>query len=318
MPLLGALVIKEFQTWLRGRFTFALFTMLVVVTSLLVFLLGVLILAPDANAAPALFSTTSTTTINLLVAHRALFVFGAVGLCLLLAAAVVAPAVAASAFAGERESGTLDLLLLQAPNAAAIVVGKVVAAFAFSAIVLLVTGPFFAPAWSFGGVATEHLLALSCVFLSSTLLFSAIGVVFGALLRGALPAMLFAQGVALFLLFGTLGLHLAFATLGSNESLKPLLWSNPFLALLSAGGSVTEAFARQAPPAFRGVLALPSSTFLPGLLLPAWLVSSALWIVLSGILMLAATVVIDPCHPLKVRTQGERRPMRRLARVRSA
>src|SRR4029078_9341351 len=61
VPLIGALVIKEFQTWLRGRLTFAAFTLLVLLVALLVFLLGVLILAPDANAAPALFSTTSTT-----------------------------------------------------------------------------------------------------------------------------------------------------------------------------------------------------------------------------------------------------------------
>ena len=79
MPLIGALVIKEFQTWLRGRLTFAAFTLLVLLVALLVFLLGVLILAPDANAAPALFSTTSTTSTNLLVANRAIFLFGAVG-----------------------------------------------------------------------------------------------------------------------------------------------------------------------------------------------------------------------------------------------
>ena len=90
MPLIGALVIKEFQTWLRGRLTFAAFTLLVLLVALLVFLLGMLILAPDANAAPALFSTTSTTTTNLLVANRAIFLFGAVGLCVILASAVVA------------------------------------------------------------------------------------------------------------------------------------------------------------------------------------------------------------------------------------
>ena len=125
MPLIGALVIKEFQTWLRGRLTFAAFTLLVVLVALLVFLLGLLILAPDANAAPALFSTTSTTSSNILVANRAIFLFGSVGLCVILAAAVVAPALSASAFATERERGTLDLLLLQGPGPLRIVLGKV-------------------------------------------------------------------------------------------------------------------------------------------------------------------------------------------------
>src|ERR671932_36730 len=248
MPVVGALVVKEFQTWLRGRLTFAAFTLLVVLVALLVFLLGLLILAPDANAAPALFSTTPTTSSNLLVANRALFLFGAVSLCVVLAAGVVAPTVAASAFAGERERGTLDLLLLQGPGAARIVLGKVFAALIFSLLLLLV-----------------------------------------------------AQGAALFLLFGTLGLHLALTILAGNDALKPLLWLNPFLDLLSGGGAVTETFARGAPAAYRAVLALPPQMWAPGVLLPAWLIGSLLWTVLAMLLVFGAAIAIDPCHPLKGR-----------------
>ena len=36
MPLVGALVVKEFQTWLRGRLTFAAFTLQLPDTSLTV------------------------------------------------------------------------------------------------------------------------------------------------------------------------------------------------------------------------------------------------------------------------------------------
>src|SRR5215470_4676321 len=203
VPLIGALVIKEFQTWLRGRLTFAAFTLLVFLVAMLVFLLGMLILAPDANAAPALFSTTSTTTTNLLVANRAIFLFGAVGLCVILAAAVVAPAVSASAFANERQRGTLDLLLLQGPGPARIVLGKVLAALVFSLLLLAVGLPFFAPAWSFGGVQPDQVIALITILCTATLFFCALGVFFGALFRGSLEAALFAQGVALFIIFGT-------------------------------------------------------------------------------------------------------------------
>src|ERR687887_232222 len=222
MPLIGALVVKEFQTWLRGRLTFAAFTLLVLLVSMLVFLLGMLILAPDANAAPALFSTTSTTTTNLLVANRAIFLFGAVGLCVILASAVVAPAVSASAFATERESGTLDLLLLQGPGPARIVLGKVLAALIFSLLLLAVGVPFFAPAWSFGGVQADQVIALITVLCT--------------------------QGVALFIVFGTLGLHLAVVILGGSDAFRSLLWLNPFLALLSGGGSATHAVSRRGPP----------------------------------------------------------------------
>ena len=301
MPLIGALVIKEFQTWLRGRLTFAVFTLLVLLVSLMVFLLGMLILAPDANAAPALFSTTSTTTTNLLVANRAIFLFGAVGLCVILAAAVVAPAVSASAFAGERERGTLDLLLLQGPGPARIVLGKVLASLVFSLLLLAVGVPFFAPAWSFGGVQPDQVIALITILCTATLFFCALGVFFGAVLNGALQAALFAQGVALFIVFGTLGLHLAFVILGGNDAFRPLLWLNPFLALLSGGGAATDAFARGAPAAYRGVLSLPPQSWAPGLLLPAWVIGSLAWTALAVLLVVGAAVAIEPTHPLKGR-----------------
>lgn len=301
MPLIGALVIKEFQTWLRGRLTFAVFTLLVLLVSLMVFLLGMLILAPDANAAPALFSTTSTTTTNLLVANRAIFLFGAVGLCVILAAAVVAPAVSASAFAGERERGTLDLLLLQGPGPARIVLGKVLASLVFSLLLLAVGVPFFAPAWSFGGVQPDQVIALITILCTATLFFCALGVFFGAVLNGALQAALFAQGAALFIVFGTLGLHLAFVILGGNDAFRPLLWLNPFLALLSGGGAATDAFARGAPAAYRGVLSLPPQSWAPGLLLPAWVIGSLAWTALAVLLVVGAAVAIEPTHPLKGR-----------------
>jgi ABC-type transport system involved in multi-copper enzyme maturation permease subunit len=301
LPLIGALVVKEFQTWLRGRLTFAAFTLLVLLVALLVFLLGMLILAPDANAAPALFSNTSTTTTNLLVANRAIFLFGAVGLCVILAAAVVAPAVSASAFAGEPERGTLDLLLLQGPGPARIVLGKVLAALVFSLLLLAVGVPFFAPAWSFGGVQGDQVIALITIMCTATLFFCSLGVFFGAVLQGALQASLFAQGVALFMVFGTLGLHLAFAILGGNDTFRPLLWLNPFLALLSAGGTATDAFARGAPAAYRSVLSLPQQSWAPGLLLPAWVIGSLAWTALAVLFVVAAAVAIEPTHALKGR-----------------
>ena len=301
MPLIGALVIKEFQTWLRGRLTFAAFTLLVLLVGLFVFLLGTLILAPDANAAPALFSTTSTTSTNLLVANRAIFLFGAVGLCVILAAAVVAPAVSASAFADERERGTLDLLLLQGPGAARIVLGKVLASLVFSLLLLAVGVPFFAPAWSFGGVQPDQVIALVTILCTVSLFFCALGVFFGSVFRSALPAAFFAQGVALFVVFGTLGVHLVVSVLGGNDMFRPLLWLNPFLALLSGGGSATDAFARGAPVVYRSVLSLPPQSWAPGLLLPAWVIGSLAWTALAVLLVVGAAIAIEPTHAMKAR-----------------
>ena len=120
-------------------------------------------------------------------------------------------------------------------------------------------------------------------------------------MNGSLQAALFAQGVALFIIFGTLGLHVAFVILGGNDTFRPLLWLNPFLALLSGGGSATDAFARGAPAAYRSVLSLPAMNWISGLLLPAWVIGSLAWTALAVLLIGGAAVAIEPTHPLKAR-----------------
>jgi ABC-type transport system involved in multi-copper enzyme maturation permease subunit len=212
--------------------------------------------------------------------------------------------VTASAFAAERERGTLDLLLLQGPGTLRLVLGKVLAGFLFSLLVLGVSIPLFPAAWSFGGVQPEQGLTLVSVVLISTLLFCALGVFFGALVRSALQAVFLTQAVAFFFLFGTLGLHLAASAMGGSDLFKPLLWLNPFLALLSAGGPAIDAVGRQVPPLYRVAISLPQASWIPGLALPAWIVACALWSMLAAALVLVTSVVVDPCHPLKTRRRS--------------
>jgi hypothetical protein len=49
------------------------------------------------------------------------------------------------------------------------------------------------------------------------------------------------------------------------------------------------------------VLSLPAQNWAPGVLLPAWVIGSMCWTILSVLLVLAAAVAIEPMHPLKVR-----------------
>jgi hypothetical protein len=174
----------------------------------------------------------------------------------------------------------------------------------FSLLLLAVGVPFFAPAWSFGGVQADQVIALITILCTVTLFFCALGVFFGAIFKTALQAALFAQGVALFTVFGTLGLHMALMILGGNDIFRPLLWLNPFLALLSGGGSATDAFARGAPAVYRNVLSLPPQSWAPGLLLPAWVIGSLAWTGLAVLLVVGATIAIEPTHPMKSKRAG--------------
>ena len=303
MPFLGAVVGKEFQTWLRGRFTFGLFGLLVLGLAVLALVMVLAILAPDSNAAPTFFSASGSnvSTSNALVANRALFLFGGVGVCVVLASAILSAAVASSAFAAEREQGTLDLLLLQGPGSLHLIVAKVLSSVLFSLFLLVVSVPLFASAWMFGGVPISTALILVVVVLAVTVFFSALGVFFAAALRSALAAAIFAQVTAALLLFGTLGAYLAAALAGGNTFLRPLLWLNPVIALLSAGGTATESFARIVPPTYRGAISLPPTTF-PFGVIPAWATGGVIWLLLAICFMVAASVLIDPCHPVRWRT----------------
>jgi ABC-type transport system involved in multi-copper enzyme maturation permease subunit len=300
MPLVLALVIKEFQTWLRGRLTFLLFTALVLLMSVLFLMLSLRVLGVDPNAPPGITQNPNTTNLNaFVVGNRGVLLFGSMGLCLLLAAGVIAPAVAASAFASEREHGMFDLLLLQTPGAGRIVFGKAVAAFLFTALVLGMAAPLYGPAWSFGGVEPQQIGIFVAIAAACTLFFTCLGLFFGAVVRGGLSATILAQAVALFVLFGLPGVGLLAEIAGAGEAFRPLLWFNPFLSLMSAGGSVTEAFAREVPRLYRGMVSLPTITPIPGTTLPVWGISGILWVLASVVLLIATAVAIDPCHPLK-------------------
>jgi hypothetical protein len=89
--------------------------------------------------------------------------------------------------------------------------------------------------------------------------------------------------------------------LSGNDIFRPLLWLNPFLALLSGGSPATDAFARGAPAAYRGVLSLPPQSWAPGLLLPAWVIGSLAWTALAVLLVVGASIAIEPTHPMKGR-----------------
>lgn len=300
MPLLIALVGKEFQTWLQDRVVFALLTAIALVLALMVLVVGLVILAPEASVAPTFIGQqASTLRANLIVANRAPLFFGSVGACVLLAGGMLAPAVAASAFAQERERGTLDLLLLQGPSTILVVIGKVVAAVAFSLLVLLMGAPLFAPAWSFGGVSGGTVAVMAVLLAAQTLLLSSIGVFCGAIVRRSLPAALLAQALAFVLLIGTLGAFAAGSTLGQSGGVAPLLWLNPLVVLFSAEGSATASLMPLLPTGLHGILALPVLPLAPGVSLEAWQIAVACWAMVAAILMAATAVVLDPLHPLR-------------------
>ena len=81
MPLLVAMVVKEMQTWLRGRLTFTVFGSVVLLLCILFVVLAVRVLGPEANTPPPTTQPAggSNSVNQFIVANRALLLFASMG-----------------------------------------------------------------------------------------------------------------------------------------------------------------------------------------------------------------------------------------------
>lgn len=310
-----ALIAKEFQTWLQSRAIFLLVGLVILAVGLSAFLLGLLVLLPHPGALPSLFGASappsganaSDVLPSALVPYRPVFLFGAGTISMLLVIIFIAPALAATAFGAERAAGTLDLLLLHAGRAERVTAAKIAAATLFLALLLLAGLPSVAPAWMVGGIDVGLVIASFAILLSALVLACALGVLFSALVADSLAAAFMAQTLMLGLAVLTPAIYAAARVVVGPTPGPPnaLLWLSPIVVLLDAGGDATKTLLGLAPPPVRAALTPPGALpALFGLALPGWIPAVVLWLALAAACWLAASVALDPCHPLRRRRPG--------------
>jgi ABC-type transport system involved in multi-copper enzyme maturation permease subunit len=296
---------KELQVWLRRPATFGLYTLMVLATGGIVVLGTATVLSQGVGPVPALFSTgvTSTSGVNaLLTAYRALWLFLVGALCLLLAASMVAPAIASAAFQGEREAGTYDLLLATGVSPLALVLGKLGGAAAFVLLLLGTALPVFAAAWLFGGVTPTEAGPALLVVGMSVLLFAALGVFFSTFVPSSLAAALYAYLVINLMTLGTAAIYLVAASVRMGDTVAPLVYLNPYLAVLAASDPLRQDLSGLLPLSQRALLPAPPQQVLGmSLTLPHWAATSGLYALASVALIAASAIILDPLHPLKTR-----------------
>lgn len=318
-----ALIGKEFQTWLQGRAMFTLVGLVVLGIGMFAFLLGLLVLTPLPGALPNLFgafippgaaapaSNEANTLPSALVPFRSTLLFGAGAISMLLMIVLVGPALAATAFGGERSSGTLDLLLLHSADVGVAVGAKLVAATLFVGLLCLVGAASLAPAWMFGGVELRVAGSAVAVLLASLVLASAIGVLLSALLPDTLAAAFLAQAAMLGLTLLVPGVVLVASVIGGPGAEPPqyLLWLSPLVALLGAAPEASAAVLGLAPATARVALSAPSlPVWLRGAVDLPWLPAVLLWLVAAACCWYGACVAIDPCHRARSWRPGGRGP----------
>jgi len=196
-------------------------------------------------------------------------VFLTVGFQLVLALLFV-PALAAGAIAGERERGTLDMLVLSRLRPFDLAWGKLAAAVAYPVMLVVVSLPVLVAVFLYAGLDLGQLAISQLITLVTAITLGAAATLLSAVSPSTVVATVGAYVTAL-------GLYVATALVGAIPSSEgaagswgahPLLFGNPFYALKAvttafepAGASLGELFhrliLRGGPPTASGPLLQP-------------------------------------------------------------
>ncbi len=179
---------KEMRSRFRGRRTpVLLFTVTTLICALVI---GILCFNWPGTLAPTEMNVTLARLGQLLLA----LMLGAQ----ILAAVLLVPAFTGSAFAGERQAQSLDLLLLTPLSNANLAAGKLLSAVGFLLFVQLCALPLAGIAFLLGGVSPGQLITGECIVLGTIFSLGAAGVYSSLLFRQSVASLVMAYviGVA--------------------------------------------------------------------------------------------------------------------------
>ncbi len=159
----------------------------------------------------------------------------------LVLALLFVPPLAAGGIAGERERGTLDMLVLGRMSPSELAWGKLVAAVAYPLTLILAAFPLLTAAFLYAGLDLGQLLIVEVLTIVTAVTLGAVATLLSTVSPSTVVATVTAYGAAL-------GLYVVTALVGAVPTLEgdgagwgahPLLFANPFYALKA----VTTAFA---------------------------------------------------------------------------
>ena len=186
--------------------------------------------------------------------------FGMMGLVLFLV-----PAFTASAVAGERTRQTLIPVQMTTLGPFAIVLGKSLAAIAFTVLLVVVAAPILAVAFLIGGVGLWSLVKGLLMILLTAVMLGAVGIMFSSMVRKVQAAIVATYGFILAIAVGTfilLGAAAIISALTSPQGFdqadprppKELLAPNPFVALADVTGDADNFFEANPLAGLRGLV----------------------------------------------------------------
>jgi ABC-2 type transport system permease protein len=232
-------------------------------------------------------------------------IFAAIILIETLVVLILAPAYTGASISQEREKQTFDLLAVTPVSSLAIVVGKLVSALSFLAIVVGASMPLASLAFVFGGVGVADLLIAYAVIISVAVGAGALGVACSAIFRRTQPATVAAFVAVTLTAGGSTVAWLGMQSRASADNTPPpseaFLYPNPFVAqadlLCAAGGGGCFATPVQAREVNAGAAAEPQDQGVaePGSL---WIRTVVAWLVVAVAAVLVAAHNVSPTRRL--------------------
>ena len=175
--------------------------------------------------------------------------------------ALLTPAFTAGSITSEREQKTYDLLMTTLLSARSVIFGKLGAALAWVALLILAVAPLQSLAFMFGGVSPEEVILSQVVLLMAAVLFASIGIFWSTIVKSSVASNVLTYGTILLQLLVMPFLYYLFVTIfnggysagGTSIQDHASFWYisgvvlsfHPFIAM-----SLSEAFFLQGQPLF--------------------------------------------------------------------
>jgi len=153
---------------------------------------------------------------------------------------LISPGLTATAISGEREHGTLDLLLLTPMGILPLVVGKFLGAIGQMLLVVLSGLPVISAVFIYGGVSPQEVIWGYALIMATGMLYAAVGFLASSFSRRTIPAIAWAYGSTLAILVGIPLLYVLLLMVDQAPAPDTLsaFVGNPFLLLIADGESL--------------------------------------------------------------------------------
>jgi ABC-type transport system involved in multi-copper enzyme maturation permease subunit len=313
---ISAVFTRESRWRMRGRRAFVVATAYVSLVSLLVF--AVYRVMYDQALFQAQFqfeggpSGFVSGTISAQIGQA---IFGAILVLQTVLTLMVAPALTSGAISGEREKGTLELLITTPASTFGLVVGKLVSSLAFVFVLIAASVPLMSVVFAFGGLAPDDLIRAYVLLFAVAFGIGAIGLAMSALTKRTQMATVVSYIIVLVLTVGTLIVHSYWTATSAQQGGAPdqmrintapqaLMWLNPLAADLDVVCTAT--------PESYGFACAYISVLTSGQFNAAnpgrdtfWPISAAAFVALGVALALLTTQLISPTRRIRRRV-GDR------------